>query len=256
MGNFISITSNKEARKTRTKYTQYVEELDFSGIEFPLQMKDVSKFENQNEISVNVFGLEKDKVYPLHLTKKRFMRHVDLLVISSGNRSHYCWIKNFNRLMNNGQHDNQKFYCCYCLHGFWRKRLLNNHVLYCQTHGAQRTEMPSEENKWLNYSDVYKQLKVPFVVYDDFECITEAISTCQPNICKSSTTKMARHVPSGFTYKIVGPEDKLTEDHVTYRGNNVAETFVEHMVQVEERLIKTLRNPFPLKMSTEDEHSF
>lgn len=158
--------------------------------------------------------------------------------------------------MNNGQHDNQKFYCCYCLHGFWKKRLLNNHMPYCQTHGAQRTEMPSEENKWLNYSDVSKQLKVPFVVYADFECITEAISTCQPNICKSSTTKMARHVPSGFTYKIVGPEDKLTEDHVTYRGNNVAETFVEHMVQVEERLITTLRNPLPLKMSTEDEHSF
>ena len=239
-----------------SKYTQYVEELDFSGIEFPLQLKDVSKFENQNKISVNVFGHEKDKVYPLHLTKKRFMRHVDLLVISSGNRSHYCWIKNFNRLMNNGQHDNQKFYCCYCLHGFWKKRLLNNHMPYCQTHGAQRTEMPSEENKWLNYSDVSKQLKVPFVVYADFECITEAISTCQPNICKSSTTKMARHVPSGFTYKIVGPEDKLTEDHVTYRGNNVAETFVEHMVQVEERLITTLRNPLPLKMSTEDEHSF
>ena len=71
-----------------SKYTQYVEELDFSGIEFPLQMKDVSKFENQNEISVHVFSHKKDKFYPLHLTKKRFMRHVDLLVISSGNRSH------------------------------------------------------------------------------------------------------------------------------------------------------------------------
>lgn len=134
-------------------------------------MKDVSKFENQNEISVNIFDHEKDKVYPLHLTKKRFMRHVDLLVISSGNRSHYCWIKNFNRLMNNGQRDNQKFYCCYCLHGFTKAKLLNNHMPYCQTHGAQRTEMSTEENKWLNYSDVSKQLKVPIVVYADFECI-------------------------------------------------------------------------------------
>ena len=158
--------------------------------------------------------------------------------------------------MHNGQPGNQKFYCCYCLHGFWKKRLLNNHMPYYQTHGAQRTEIPLEENNWLNYSDVSKQLKVPFVEYADFECITEALSACQPNIRKSSTTKMARHVPSGFTYKIVGPEDKLTEDHVTYRGNNVAETFVEHMVQVEERLITTLRNPLPLKMSTEDEHSF
>ena len=47
------------------------------------------------EISVNVFGHEKDKVYPLHLTKKRFMRLVDHLVISSGKRSYFCWIKQF-----------------------------------------------------------------------------------------------------------------------------------------------------------------
>lgn len=47
-----------------SKYIQYGEEFDFSGIEFQLQMNDVSKFENQNEISVNVFGHEKGKVYP------------------------------------------------------------------------------------------------------------------------------------------------------------------------------------------------
>ena len=107
MGNLISITPNKEDAQRVSKYTQYVAELDISGIEFPLKMKDVSKFENQNEISVNVFSHEKDKVFPLHLTKKRFMRHVDLLVIFGEHRSHYCWIKNFNRLMNNGQHDNK-----------------------------------------------------------------------------------------------------------------------------------------------------
>ena len=47
-----------------------------------------------------------------------------------------------------------------------------------------------------------------------------------------------------------------SEDHLTYRGNYVAKTFVEHMLQEEERLITTLRNPLPLKMSTDDELSF
>ena len=117
-------------------------------------------------------------------------------------------LNNFNSLMNNGQHYNQQFYCCYCLHGLWKKRLLNNHMPYCLTHGAQRTEIPSEENKWLNYSDVSKQLKVPFVVYADFKCITETILTCHPNICKSSTATRT----IGFHIKIVKPEDKLTED--------------------------------------------
>lgn len=45
--------------------------------------------------------------------------------------------------------------------------------------------------------------KVPFVEYADFECITEASSTRQPNISKLCTKKMARHVPLGFTYKIL-----------------------------------------------------
>lgn len=239
-----------------SKYVKHADELDFTGIDFPMQLKNISRFENQNDITVNVFGYEKGSVYPLHLTKKRFMRHVDLLVISNGNRSHFCWIQNFNRLMNDGQHSNQKFYCCYCLNGFTKKRLLNNHISYCQTHGAQRTEMLTEENKWLNYPDVSKQLNVPFVVYADFECIAEAISTCQPDVCKSSTTKLAKHIPSGFTYKIVGPNDSLTDDHVTYRGENVAETFVQHMLQVEDRLINILRESKPLKMLREDKILF
>lgn len=55
------------------------------------------KFESVNVISVNVFGTEKGTVYPIHLTKQRAERLVDLLPISNGQRSHYCWIKNLNR---------------------------------------------------------------------------------------------------------------------------------------------------------------
>ena len=73
-----------------SNYVQYDDKLNFSGIEFPVQTKDILKFENQNDISVNVFGYEKGNVYPIHLTKKRFQRHGDLLIISNGDRPHYC----------------------------------------------------------------------------------------------------------------------------------------------------------------------
>lgn len=65
-----------------SNYFPYADELDLTGIEFPMQMTDLVKFETQNGISVNVFGYEKGTVYPIHLTKQRFERHVDLLVIS------------------------------------------------------------------------------------------------------------------------------------------------------------------------------
>lgn len=61
-----------------SNYIQYADELDFTGIEFPVQMKDISRFETQNDITINVFGYERGNIYPIHLTRKRFMRHVDL----------------------------------------------------------------------------------------------------------------------------------------------------------------------------------
>lgn len=55
-----------------SKYVKYADELDFTGLDFPMQLKNISIYENQNDITVNVFGYEKGSVYPLHLTKKRF----------------------------------------------------------------------------------------------------------------------------------------------------------------------------------------
>lgn len=43
---------------------------------------------------------------------------------------------------------------------------------------------------------------------------------------------------------------------MTYRRENVAETFVDNMVQLDERLIKKLRDPLPLEMSVDDENLF
>ena len=100
--------------------------------------------------------------------------HVNLLVITKDDKSHYCRIKNFNRLLFDQHNDNNQYHYChymYCLHGFTKKTLLDKHIPCCQVHGAQRTEMPDEDNKWLKYTDVSKQLKSPYVVYADFECI-------------------------------------------------------------------------------------
>src|ERR1043165_4989685 len=75
-------------------------ELDWSGIEFPVRADAniLTKFERNNNISINVFGYEND-VYPLYISKHESGRYVDLLLISDGEKMHYCWIKNFNGLM-------------------------------------------------------------------------------------------------------------------------------------------------------------
>ena len=75
------------------------EKFNWSGIEFPLSLKQIDKFEKQNNLAVNVFGVEGEKVYPLRISEARDKVLIDLLLISNGNTNHYCWIKNKSRLL-------------------------------------------------------------------------------------------------------------------------------------------------------------
>lgn len=152
--------------------------------------------------------------------------------------------------------NNQYHYCHYCLHGFTKKHLLEKHIPYCEIHGAQRTEMPSEEEKWLKFSDISKQLRVSFVVYADFESILKRQYGCQPDPSKSSTIKLAKHVPSGFTYKVVGLSPETKENHMTYRSHDAVDVFVDHMVKLEDEITRVLRNPKPMDFSEEETKAF
>ena len=64
------------------KYKDLVSTLNFSGISLPVKLVDIPIFEKQNEISVNVFGYERSKVFPIHVTRNKYDRHVNLLMIS------------------------------------------------------------------------------------------------------------------------------------------------------------------------------
>ena len=59
--------------------------------------------------------------------------------------------------------------------------------------------MPNKENNILKYNLREKSLKIPYSIYGDFESILEEISTCGNDPKKSSTTKISKHTPSGFS---------------------------------------------------------
>ena len=42
-------------------------------------------------------------------------------------------------------------------------------------------------------------MKVPFVIYADLELLLEKMSTCHNNPKNSSTTKVNKHTPSGYS---------------------------------------------------------
>ena len=113
----------------------------------PMALKDIPRFERMNNISVSVYGYnegqedeEKEKgfVYPLLVAQELKERHVNLLLISNENTSHYCLIKNFSHLVRS-QVTSKKcahFFCRFYIHGFTRQDLLDAHEGECYVHGA------------------------------------------------------------------------------------------------------------------------
>jgi len=96
--------------------------------------------------------------------------------------STYCLIRDLNTFLKRTKSDHNKTYFChYCLQGFTREDLLENHIEYCSKIDPQHIELPKENDCILEFSDFSKQLKVPFVIYADFETYAQRMDTCLPN---------------------------------------------------------------------------
>ena len=59
--------------------------------------------------------------------------------------------------------------------------------------------MPTKGNNIIKYNHGEKSIKIPFTIYADLECLLEKMSTCQNDPNKSSTTKINKHTPSGYS---------------------------------------------------------
>jgi hypothetical protein len=231
------------------------EEFNWSGIEFPAGWKDISKFEKNNNVSIHVFGYEKlgygeREVIPLRTSAYVSQKVVDLLLISEGDTKHYCWIKNFNRLMAIDGNHNAMHYCRRCLNCFTSKEALSNHNEYCSQHDVQKIVMP-KLGTMLKFKNYCRSMRVPFVVYADFESTIVPIDVCQPDPSGSYTKQYQKHIPSSFCYYIVCFDDSIySHVPVTYTAksedDDVAQIFLDSL----EADIKKIYNKFkfPKKM--------
>ena len=240
---------------------QFIENLDYSGIEFPVTTKQYNKIEKQNEININVFGYEDKQPYPIHVSKEKYEDHMNLLLITENKNNHYVLIKDFNKFMyNQTKHKERKHFCMYCLQCFSSERVLTDHKKNCiQVNGTQAIKMPTKDNSILKFNNFHKQLPVPFVIYSDFEAITEKIHGCQPNDDKSYTEAYQRHTDCGYGYKVVCCyDDKYTKPVQIYRGEKAVYKFMEAMLDEVKYCKKVMKKYFnkPLRMTKDDEEKF
>ena len=116
-----------------------VKKLDYTGVTFPVTIKDMKKIEKQNQININVFGDHQKtrETYPIRISETNFPDHIELLWITQedekeGEKSHYVLIKDFNRFMYSfNKHKERKYFCLRCLHCCSSARVLENHRIAC-----------------------------------------------------------------------------------------------------------------------------
>ena len=136
----------KNPQRFKKTDKQYIEKLDYSGIEFPVTVKQINKIEKQNNICINLFGYEEKQKFPIFISKEKFTDHMELLLITEGENKHYVLIKDFNKLMfNQTKHEHRKHFCMHCLQCFSREDVLTEHKNNCiSINGEQAIKMPEK----------------------------------------------------------------------------------------------------------------
>ena len=153
-----------------SKYPQQ-DGLDFTGIDAPTPISQIPRVEQQNDLSINVFGWDKGVIVH-HISKQpRDMPRINLLLIEKAGKFHYTRIKDLNRLLHDqSKYNNRKHYCERCLHGYKREDLLEAHKPECRGIGqtAVRVEMPKEGKNAQAFQNHHKQLPAPYIIYADW----------------------------------------------------------------------------------------
>ena len=173
---------------------------DWSGLEFPVSIKDIGKFETRNNISVNVLAVEGRDIY-IHRKGQRMMgQDISLLIVSKDGIRHYTAIKSLNRLLSskNSNTKHKQHFCMNCLQGFMQESSRDQHQVYCEDNESVRVEMP-KQGSTIEFKDGQNQFRVPFIMYTDFESILELIDPVEagsPNPSQPYTNEVNQHTPS------------------------------------------------------------
>ena len=225
--------TNNHPERIDKELMEKEDNLNMKGIEYPVSLKDIDRFEKQNpEISITVLGFnEKDKVYPLHVSEYIYNRthNIILLLIERDGVKHYCLVKNSSRLLSKqvSAHKGGTHICFRCLNPFWSHKSLEKHWEYCRNHEAVKINMP-EKGTILKFKHHERSERVPFIIYADTEALIKEMQNCDPNPQNSYTKKYQKHEPISFSYYIKSFDDNVYESKLRkYTGEDAMEKFVE-----------------------------
>ena len=89
--------------------------------------------------------------------------------------------------------------------------------------------MPSENSERLEFNQYQKYNKAPFIIYEDFECLIEKTDGCKNNPENQFTTKVGKHILSGFPMLPIWSFKSIENKHDIYRGQDCMKKFYKYL---------------------------
>ena len=180
------------------------------------------------------------------------------MLIESGEIQHYCCVKRVSALLFDSKMNNKTYHCMLHLTRFTTRKVLENHEKYCNGVNGRptRIEMPEGGKNKITFQSCHKQMKVPYVIYADFEAILHKIQGCERGPeSKSYTEKIKKHEACGYAYKVVKSDGEVMSPRL-YTGKKPVSNFLENILTEEVEIRKNLAVPKPMKMAQGDWEKF
>ena len=161
---------NNNHRNIVSNYRQYFNELNIDGFDFTngFKSRDVHKFNELNNLSVNIFELTfyqdqkkwKHKLIPMEVSKNNSDRVIDLLFY----KTHYALIKKLDLFL--GDH-NKKIKCRRCMNSYTNGNMLMLHKPKCENNDITTIKTSNESHiYWKKY---FHKNPICLRIYADFE---------------------------------------------------------------------------------------
>ena len=159
-------------------------------------------------------------------------------MITDGEKWNYLTVKYLPGLLKGITSTHEKdFYCSNCFHSYRTKNKLESHKEIFENHDYCHVEMPTKDNNIIKYNHGEKSMKVSFIIYADLECLLEKKSTCINIPNESSTTKINKHTPSGYSILTSCSFDESKNELNYYRGKNCMKKFCKDLKEHATRII-------------------
>ena len=238
----LNLDNIEENPQRISQIKPFINQYNRKDIDFPPTNKDWRKLELNNNIALNILYIPHNtkKIQLAYRSKNNLTcdKQIILSMITDGKKWHYLTVKNLPGLLKGITSTHEKdFYCLNCFHCYRTKNKLESHKKICANHDYCHVEMPTKDNNIIKYNHGEKSMKLPFVVYADLECLLEKMSTCENNPNESSTTKINKHTPSGYSIFTSCSFDESRNKLNYYRDKDCMKNFCKDLREHVTRII-------------------